>query len=89
MNNLLENKEFNEIPVLYCTRCLSLNIKGEYELDYCDDCTSVEISRINIINWEQLYQDKFKKKYIEKTFKHVNDPRLFIFLEEIKNKFKK
>lgn len=56
----LVNSEYNEDPVYYCKRCLSLNIRvddnGE---EFCEDCTSTNIAKTNIFKWEKLYKQKY------------------------------
>lgn len=49
MSNLNEERqpnEYDDIPVLYCKRCLSLRILDISRIedsDYCDDCGSTDI----------------------------------------------
>lgn len=45
----LTKEEYNNIPVHYCTKCHSLNIRiYDNETDYCDDCGSAEIAQTHI-----------------------------------------
>lgn len=56
--------DFNDIPVLYCKRCLSLLIGGDEFLgDYCMDCGCTDIGKAHIEEWEVLYAQKYKKKF--------------------------
>lgn len=58
---------YNEEPVYYCKSCLSLKILGLSQTDdcnFCDDCGSVNIESTNIINWENLYKEKYGKLYL-------------------------
>lgn len=43
INMSLTPRKYDEEPVHFCMDCLSLNIKTIDEVDYCDDCGSVEI----------------------------------------------
>lgn len=56
-------EEYNDIPVFYCTRCLSLNIQNiDEHTDYCAECGSTDIEETHINTWEKLKEesDKFK-----------------------------
>lgn len=64
-----EDKEkYNEEPVFYCTKCLSLKIRSVERLEdseYCDDCGSTCIEKLSIDEWESLYKKKFNHRYLE------------------------
>ena len=63
----LTKEQYNDIPVHYCTRCLSLRIKTigqDADLDYCDDCGGTEIKTARIYEWEALYKNKYGHKLI-------------------------
>ena len=63
MSNLQEKiKEYNEIPVFYCKKCLSLRIRHILSMnnsEYCDECGSTYIEQTSIENWEELFKDKY------------------------------
>ena len=65
-----DNKEqYNEEPVYYCKRCLSLNIKEMPFMpgqDYCEDCGTVEVGTIGIDEWNKMYEKRYGHKYIIK-----------------------
>lgn len=62
----LSKEEYNQEPVYYCKRCLSLKIVALNDYtDYCDTCGSINIDKTSIHNWEELYMNKYNKKYIE------------------------
>ena len=71
MSNLnTENQpnDYNEVPVLYCKHCLSLNIRNIPRMgdsDYCDECGSTDIGECSIEEWETLYKNKYGHKYLE------------------------
>lgn len=46
--------EFDDEPVYYCTRCLSLAIIDDGEDCYCKDCMSTKIKRTNIYRWLKM-----------------------------------
>lgn len=67
----MEEVDYNEIPVVFCKHCLSLDIKVIDEnmntdyIDYCDKCGSTDIDVTDIFTWEKLYEQKYNKKYLE------------------------
>lgn len=58
----MEDKfQYNDIPVLYCKRCLSLRIMNDEILgDYCPDCGSTSIEEGHINEWRRLIREKNK-----------------------------
>lgn len=62
-------QDYNSIPVHYCKHCLSLAIKGigdNEDLDYCEQCGSVDIEVCTIDEWEELYKKQHKgKRYLD------------------------
>ena len=65
----LPKEEYNSEPVFYCKSCLSLKIKTVKvgsNLDYCDECGSTDIEQINIEEWENMYQERYGTKYLNK-----------------------
>jgi hypothetical protein len=66
-----EYPEYNDIPVHYCTECLSLKVRVYTEdSHYCDDCGSTEIKTTHITEWEKMYEDKYKINFLKKTNKN-------------------
>ena len=61
----LLSEGFNDESVYYCTRCLSLKIRGMKDIEYCDQCGSVNIAITNIFDWENRYKRKYKHNFIE------------------------
>ena len=61
----MENKEdYNNIPVYYCKRCLSLRVLTLTEsMDYCDECGCTDIATTDINTWESLYLKKYNKPF--------------------------
>lgn len=59
-------EEYNNIPVHYCKRCLSLSIvSAGDELVYCSNCGCTEVEEIHISNWENKYKEKYGKKLLD------------------------
>jgi hypothetical protein len=64
------HEQYNEEPVFYCKKCLSLRIREIEDIrnsEYCDDCGSAEIGQCNIKEWEELYKAKYGHYYINKN----------------------
>lgn len=69
LDNTSEEINYNKIPVYYCKRCLSLaimNVPEQENSDFCNECFSTDVDITDINTWEQLYQEKYGKKYINK-----------------------
>lgn len=60
----LNKEEYNSEPVFYCSECLSLKIREIDETDYCDKCGSTDIKEANIHDWEEMYEKKYGKSYL-------------------------
>lgn len=66
-----ENKDlYNEDPVYYCKRCLSLSIREMPmmpEQDYCEECGNVDVGTTDIEEWKKMYREKYGHDYIIKV----------------------
>lgn len=63
----LDLEVYNAIPVFYCKQCLSLRIKGlpgNDSIDFCDECNSTDVESTDIFTWEQMYEQRYGKKYL-------------------------
>lgn len=74
MDNLFtdktKQKEYNDIPVYYCSQCLSLRIftiPNMEDMDYCDECNSTAIDKCTIEEWEKMYENKYGYKFLNKN----------------------
>lgn len=59
---------YNEEPVYYCENCLSLKIMRINDHDdycFCDECGSSSIETANIVDWENMYKNKYNKSYLK------------------------
>lgn len=62
----LVNAEYNEEPVHYCKRCLSLNIRvDENGEEFCENCTSTNIVEADIFDWENLYEQTYGQSFLK------------------------
>ena len=60
--------DYNDEPVFFCTKCLSLRIRsisGLEDSEYCDDCGSTNIDKCDIFEWENKYKALYRRRYIE------------------------
>jgi hypothetical protein len=64
----MNENSYNEEPVLYCKRCLSLKIKNipVGDVDYCDECGATEIGETDINTWNKMYEEKYGHPFIQK-----------------------
>lgn len=74
MNNTEKDEKniYDEEPVYYCKRCLSLNIRSLPMIgnqDYCEECGAIDIGTTEIDNWNKMYEAKYGHPYIIKKEK--------------------
>jgi hypothetical protein len=69
----MTKKEYNDVPVAYCTKCISLRIVSltgmkEVNFDtpkhYCDNCGSAEINETHIENFKLKYKKFYGKDHL-------------------------
>lgn len=68
---------WNEEPLLYCTKCGSLNIKGEGKTLHCDNCHSHPkyLDVTNIYRYMQWYEESFGHSPLAKEPDRYDDLR--------------
>lgn len=88
MPHNLTQADYDSEPVRYCSKCYSLKIKYEESVDmeYCDDCGSLDILEAPIEEWEAKYERRYNKRFAVKN----NNPKdSYIFkmpIEKLKTK---
>ena len=63
----MDNNSYDDEPVYYCKRCLSLNIRSiplVPDQDYCGDCGAVDVETTDIEDWKRLYKEKYGRDFI-------------------------
>lgn len=57
------SEQYDEEPVFYCTKCLSLKILSIEGLDmcYCGKCGTVEVDTTDIHTFKKLEREKLEK----------------------------
>lgn len=78
MSKQKKKENFDSEPVIFCSKCYSLNIVYEDAIgaDCCGDCGCSDMQTATIDEWERLYQKRFGHSFVERP----NDVRKsFIF----------
>lgn len=68
MDNLREEVNYNEEPVFYCERCLSLKVRfvnGLSNSEYCDDCGSTDVKSTDIEDWRNKFKNRYGYDHLE------------------------
>lgn len=66
----MSSGDYNDEPVYYCHRCLSLRvmyIAGAVS-EYCDDCGSTDIGKCSIGSWEELYKKANGRRFLDNGY---------------------
>lgn len=69
MSSSYTKEVYDNIPVFYCTQCLSLRIRsveGVRDTEFCDECNSTNIEKTDIHTWENMYEKKYGHKFLDK-----------------------
>lgn len=61
-----KKEDYNKEPVVFCSRCLSLNIKRIGANDFCDDCGSTHMDEANISIWQKMYAEIYGEENVIK-----------------------
>ena len=57
---IMPQNEYDEEPVWYCNRCLSLAIVNVVGFDCCcNDCGCTDVRSDSIGNWEKMYKERY------------------------------
>lgn len=65
----MTKEEYNNIPVHYCSNCLSLAIVKDDKISYdsfCKECGSSEIDLTTIDVWEILYEGEYDRPFVKR-----------------------
>ena len=85
------NYDYNSDPVLYCAECYSLKIMYEDIIgsDCCMDCGCTTVLTAPFEKWENLYQERYGRKFVEKTNDLKKSYVYHLTIKELKNKVSK
>ncbi len=76
-----QKQDYNNVPVAYCKTCLSLavvevNLSSSVATDdtipkicYCSKCSNTEVEEAHITEWEEKYEQRFGKKFLDEDNK--------------------
>ena len=80
--------EYEDEPVKYCPRCLSLKIKYEElsDTEYCGDCGCSDVLEASFEDWERKYEARYGHKFVEKGKDIRKHPIFQLTIKELKNK---
>lgn len=70
--NRMDREVYEDDPVYYCKRCLSLNIRQvpmATDQSYCEDCGTVDIACSSFEEWDEMYVEKYGHHFVEKEEK--------------------
>lgn len=59
-----KHAQYNNIPVEFCTCCLSLAVRDVDGTAYCSKCGSTDINKTNIFDWEKIYAAKYAGNFL-------------------------
>lgn len=67
---------YDSEPVVYCSRCYSLKIKhdDDMDVDYCMECGCTDTVTSPIEVWEEKYEKRYGHKFAEKNKDHSKSP---------------
>lgn len=68
----MDKESYDDEPVYYCKRCLSLNICQMPMVEsmcYCGNCGTTEIAETSFEEWDEMFVEKYGHHYIEKKEK--------------------
>lgn len=88
MTNPKQDKDYDEEPVVYCTRCYSLKIKYEESIgmDCCEDCGCTDFKTADFDDWEKLYKARYGHKFVEEKGNIRNSPIFKMSNDQLKDK---
>lgn len=63
----VQNTDYNDEPVTYCSKCYSLNIRYEDSIgmDCCGECGCTDFLTSNYEEWEKKFKERYGHKYLE------------------------
>ena len=64
---------YDEEPVYYCRRCLSLKIcqvPMVADKSYCEDCGTIDVATTSFEEWDEMYVERYGHHFMESKETH-------------------
>jgi hypothetical protein len=69
----MDRDSYDDEPVYYCRRCLSLRI-GQVPMvtdkSYCEDCGTIDIATTSFEQWDEMYVERYGHHFMETRKEH-------------------
>jgi hypothetical protein len=69
----MDRDSYDDEPVYYCRRCLSLRI-GQVPMvtdkSYCEDCGTIDIAITSFEQWDEMYVERYGHHFMETRKEH-------------------
>ena len=81
-------REYDEDPIMYCSRCYSIKIKHDdaIDLDCCKECGCTDFKTSDVFTWEKLFQGRYGHKYVESSHDIRKSPIFMLSMARLKSK---
>lgn len=79
-------KEYDEEPVVFCSRCYSLKIIHEdvFDSDCCGECGCTDVKTSSFKEWERLFKNRYGHKFVEEDHNVRKSPVFTMSIERLK-----
>lgn len=62
----MTKEDYNNEPIFFCKECLSIKIRcTRDDIDYCDECGSIDIGQTSILTWVHYYTKQYGKPFLQ------------------------
>ena len=81
-------EDYDSEPVVYCSKCYSLNIVHEDSIDSdcCGECGCSDVKTTSIEEWEEMYAKRYGHKFVEKNHDIRKSPIFLLSNDKLKTK---
>ena len=73
LKNVIMKEHPNNEPITYCKTCLSIHVKTvklhNGDVDYCVPCGNTDLETAHILEWEDLYEERYGERFITESKK--------------------
>ena len=80
-------KDYDSDPVTYCSKCYSLNIRhdDDIDLDYCGECGCTDFQTSLVVDWEKLFAKRYGHKFVEASYDIKKTPIFMMPMDKLKS----